>query len=230
MSFVKLLQGIGDRLGILETVPEAGTTTAAQIQTRSVSLRELTMEIRSGAIQCLADTPSELAVPFEKIYQAAGISQNPQDWTTERLKQVIESEPFRGQTREDAQKAILAILTAEGISAETIVKDAMARDQALDAFEVMARDKVKARIELRNERRLAAESRIKELEEECRALEKATEEDEARLNEWKRHKRARERELASIVSYIVDHKVITSEEEDRQEAEIRPQQFGISEQ
>ena len=62
MSFVKLLQGIGDRLGILETAPAAGSPAAMRIQTRSVSLRELTGEIKSGAVQALADAPAELAV------------------------------------------------------------------------------------------------------------------------------------------------------------------------
>ena len=38
--------------------------------------------------------------------------------------------------------------------------------------------------------------------------------DEEKWREWKKHKRARERELASMVGYIVDHPVITSDEED----------------
>jgi hypothetical protein len=214
MSFVKLLQGIGDRLGILETVPASGAPAAVRIETRSVSLRELTGEIKSGAVQSLADAPSELAVPFEKIYEAAGISQNPQDWTTDRLKQVIEGEPCRNKPREEAQRAILAILNSAGIAAEMIVKDAIARDQALDAYETVAREKMKARIEMRKKHLSAAESRIKDLQEECRTLEKAMKDDEDKFKGWKRNKRARERELASIVSYIVDHKVITSEEEE----------------
>ena len=90
----------------------------------------------------------------------------------------------------------------------------MARDQALDAYEIFARDKMQSRMETRKKRLIAAESRIRDLQEECRTLEKAMKEDEEKWNEWKRNKRARERELASIVSYIVDHKVITSEEEE----------------
>ena len=138
MSFVKLLQGIGDRLGILETVPAAGTGETVRIRTRAVSLRDLKAEIRPGAVASLADEPAELAVPFEEIFSAAGLSANPQDWTTDRLKRVIESGDFRGMPRAAVQKAVLVLLESEGVAAEAIVKDAMARDQAMDAYEAAA--------------------------------------------------------------------------------------------
>jgi hypothetical protein len=215
MSFVKFLQGIGDRLGILETVPVAGTPATVRIQTRSVSLRDLSGEIKSGAVQSLAEAPAELAAPFEKIYEVAGISANPQAWTTDRLKQFIEGEPCRGKPREEVQKSVLARLNSDGVSAEVIVKDAIARDQALDAYETFAREKMQARMETCKKRRFSAESRIRDLQEECRMLEKVMKDDESEWNEWKKKKRARERELASIVSYIVDRKVITSDEEDQ---------------
>ena len=214
MSFVRFLQGIGDRLGILETAPADGSRAAVRIQTRSVSLHELTGEIKSSAVQSLADAPAELAVPFERIFEAAGISANPQDWTTDRLKQVLADEPCRNKPRAEAQKAVLALLNSAGISPEIIVKDAMARDQALDAYETFARDKMQSRMETRKKKLFAAESRMRDLQEECRTLEKTMKDDEEKWHEWKRHKRARERELASIVSYIVDHKVITSEEQE----------------
>jgi hypothetical protein len=214
MSFLKLLQGIGDRLGILETSPSTGAPAAVRIQTRSVSLRELTGETRPGAVEVLAGSTPELAVPFEKIFEAAGVSANPQDWTIERLKRVIEDESHRNKPREDVQKAVLALLMSEGVAAEVIVKDAMARDHAMDAYEAVARARIEARKENCKRRLSAAESRILELQEECRALEKTMRDDQARWDEWRKHKRERERELASIVGYIVDHKVITSEDQE----------------
>jgi hypothetical protein len=214
MSFVKFLQGIGDRLGILETAPAGGSPAAVRIQTRSVSLHELTGEIKSGAVQSLADAPAELGVSFERIFEAAGISANPEDWTTDRLKQVLDGEPYRDKPRAEAQKAVLELLNSAGISPEIIVKDAMARDRALDAYEIFVRDKMQSRMAMRKKKLMEAESRIRDLQEECRTLEKAMKEDEEKWNEWKRNKRARERELASIVSYIVDHKVITLEEQE----------------
>jgi hypothetical protein len=64
MTFFKFLQGIGDRLGILETISLPDSAQATRIQTRSVSLRELAIELRSGENGDLADAPAELAVPY----------------------------------------------------------------------------------------------------------------------------------------------------------------------
>jgi hypothetical protein len=214
MSLMKLLRGIGDRLGILETVSAPDSPATARIRTRSVSLRELTGEIQSGAVESLAKSPSELEVPFEKIFESAGITANSQHWTADRLKLVIEGEHFGDKPREEVQKAVLERLRSEGIAAEVIVKDAMMRDRAMDAYEVAAREKMLARTESCKTRLAAAESRIRELQEECRAMEEAMKNDEARWSAWKKHKRAKERELASILSYIVDHQVITSDEQD----------------
>ncbi len=222
MSFMKLLQGIGDKLGILEAVSVPGNSETVRIQTRTVSLRALTAEVKPGVARILADTPAELATSFDEIFKAAGISANPMAWTSDRLKQAIESGELRNKPREEAQKTILALLKAEGVSPEGILKDAIARDQAMDAFEGRAREKMRARQEACRACISAAESRIRELTEECAALEQSLNDDQARWDEWKRQKRARERELASVVSYIVDHRVITSEE-DQESGPIRSQ-------
>lgn len=215
MSFVKFLQGIGDRLGILETVEIPGTPPTARIQTRSVSLRELASEIRSGEIRALADSPTELSVPFDKIYETAGISSNPQDWTIERLKQVLTSEPLKNKPREEVQRSVLDLLNSEGVPVEKIVKDAMARDQAMDSFEVFAREKMQARMETCKYKKMEIESRICDLQEENNTLEMALKADEEKWREWRKHKRAREQELATLISYIVNHTVITLDDEDR---------------
>jgi hypothetical protein len=214
MSFVKLLQGIGDRLGILETVAVPGATPAARIQTRSVSLRELASEIKSGEVRILADSPAELSVPFEKIYETAGISSNPQDWTIERLKQVLSNESLKDKPREEVQRSVLGLLNSEGVPVEKIVKDAMARDQAIDSFEAFVREKMQARMETCKRKQMEIESRIQDLQEESKALEKSLKADEEKWHEWKKHKRAREQELATLVGYIVDHSVITFDDED----------------
>jgi hypothetical protein len=215
MSFVKFLQGIGDRLGILERVEVPGTPPTARIQTRSISLRELASAIKSDEIRTLADSPTELSVPFEKIYETAGISSNPQDWTIERLKQVLSGESLKNKPREEVQKSVLDLLNSEGVPVEKIVKDAVARDQALDSFETFVREKMQIRMETCKNRKMELESRIRDLQEENRALEKALKADEEKWREWRMQKRAREQELATLVGCVVDHIVITLDNEDR---------------
>jgi len=213
MTFFKLLQGIGDRLGILETTSNPESALVSRIQTRSVSLRELASEIRSIEVRDLADGPAELMIPFEKIFEAAGISSKPENWTIDRLKGVVENESFKQKPREEVQRRVLELLASEGVSTETLIKDAIARDQALDSFQSRADEKMHERRQSCKNRLLEIEQQIKDLEAERGTLEESLKAEEDKWREWKKKKRANERELASLTSYIVDHPVITMDEE-----------------
>jgi hypothetical protein len=214
MSIFKFLQGIGDRLGILESVPRPGAVPDTKIQTRIVSLRELEREIRSGEVQALADSTSELAVPFQRIYEAAGISLNPEEWTLDRLKQIIQRETGLKKTREEIQKTVLDLLKSEGVSTEILVKDAIARDRALDAFETNAGDKMKGRTHAQKRRLLEIENQVKDLQDESARISENLKADEEKWRRWRMDKRAQERELASIAGYLVDRQVVTIDEDE----------------
>jgi hypothetical protein len=214
MSLFKFLQGIGGRIGILEAVNGPEITQEIIIQTRSVTLQELASEIKSQEVRALAESPSELSVPFETIFETAGISSNPNDWTIERLRQWIASEPLAGKPRDEVQKTILNQLNSEGVPIETIIKDAIARDQALDSFEACIRDKMKARSDWHRNRMLEIEAQINDLQQERLQLESKRGNDEMCWREWRKQKQMRERDLAAIASYIVDHPVITMDDED----------------
>jgi hypothetical protein len=213
MSFVKFLQGIGDRLGILETISVSSPTEAVRIQTRIVTLQELAGEIRSGEVCALADSPAELGISFDEIFKTAGIASNPENWTIDRLKRLIAGAPFKNLAHEEIQKKVLDLLSSEGVSAEVIVKDAMARDQALDSFEACVSEKMRERREAYKKRSLEIELQINDLQAERARLGEQMERDEAAWREWKKLKRAHERELASLASYIIDHPVITTDDD-----------------
>jgi hypothetical protein len=212
MSFLKFLEGIGDKLGILESVQTPESKPATRIQTRSVSLRELASEIRSGEVRTLADSPAELSIPFEEIYAAAGISSKSEDWTIDRLKRVIASENGKQKSRNAVQKAVLEHLGSEGVHAEMLVKDAIARDQALDAFESRVDEKMRDRNQACKRRLLELETQIKDLREESAKIEEGLKADDGKWSEWKRRKREYERELAETAGYIVDYPVVTTDE------------------
>ena len=213
MTFFKLLQGIGDRLGILETTSNPESAPVSRIQTRSVSLRELASEIRSVEVHDLADGPAELTIPFEKIFEAAGISSKPENWTIDRLKGIVENESCKQKPREEVQRKVLDLLASEGVSTETLIKDAIARDQALDSFQSRADEKMHERRQSCKNRLLEIEQQIKDLEAERGKLEESLKAEEDKWREWRKKKRANERELAFLASYIVDHPVITMDEE-----------------
>ena len=208
-----MIQSVGGRLGIIEK-PEAGKAAAqpAKIQTRSVTLEQLKTEIRAEEVRALAEAPAELTVPFEKIYETAGLPKLSSGWSIDRLRQLLEMESFKGQPREAMQSRILETLSKDRVDAEDLVKDAVARDQALDAFEKFAERKMRDRLALHERELSEVEAKIAELHKESSRLRQLAEADGRSWGDWLKRKRAHERELARVVSHLVDRPVITTDE------------------
>jgi len=112
------------------------------------------------------------------------------------------------------QKMILEILASEKVDVEDLVKDAVSRDQALDAFEKSVERKMADRIAA-NEHELAmTKARIEDLRKESARLEGLIGADTEKWREWRRKKRSHEMDLARAVSYLIDRDVITTGAED----------------
>jgi hypothetical protein len=213
MGMMELLQTLGDKLGILEVARGQTTQSPAKIRTRTVTLAELTTVIRSEEVKALADQPAELTLPFDNIFEKAGLKIGTAVWTVEKLRQVLQSEEFSGLEREALQKRILEDLRAANVSAEDIVKDAIARDKVLDSFESYARKKME-------DRRAAQERKISELEEKVRQLQgelsqvqEKRKTDEQTWGDWRRKKKANEQDMAWAIGFLIDHPVITITDE-----------------
>ena len=213
MNLIELLRAVGDRLGIVEMRPATSAAPCAKIQTRTISLKDLLTEIRQDEVRVLAELPAELSIPFEQIFATAGVKAAAHGWTVERLKQVLQTEAHQPKDRVEAQKAILNLLANENVSVEEVVKDAVARDQALDAFEVFVREKMERRIAARLRKRSELESRIRTLQEELDRLQGEAAQDEERWRQWQHNKKAMEQELAWAVGYLIDRPVITTTDE-----------------
>ncbi len=214
MSFLDLLQNLGDRLGILEASSGPAAQPAAKIQTRTVTLAELTTEISREEVRALADLPAELTVTFEMVFESAGVHAPVHGWTVDRLGQLLQTDALKDKDREAAQKAILGILNTEKVPVEDIVRDAISRDQALDSFEAFARRKMEDRMAAREHKVAEIKAQIKNLQSELNTIEESGRADEEKWREWRRQKRARERDLATSVSYLIDRQVITTDTED----------------
>ena len=212
MTLFELLQSVGDRLGIIEKeAPRTVSEPHPKIRTRVVTLANLKTEIKTDEVRALAETPAELAVPFEKIFETAGLPSLPSGWSIERLHKLLDTAPFRDQPRETVQKKILDILASEKVAVEDLVKDAVSRDQALDAFEKSVERKMADRIAA-NEHALAeAKARIDDLRRESVRLEQMIAADTGKWREWRQKKRGKERDLARTVSYLIDREVITTD-------------------
>jgi hypothetical protein len=215
MYLLELLQSVGDRLGIIE---KEGSRRASgshrKIRTRVVTLADLKSEIKTEEVRALADTPAELAVPFEKIFETAGLPSLPSGWNIDRLSKLLGTAPFRDQPRETVQRMILEILASEKVNVEDLVKDAVSRDQALDAFEKSVERRMADRIAASEHELAETKARIDDFRRECVRLEGMIAAETDKWREWRGKKRSHERDLARTVSYLIGREVITTDADD----------------
>jgi hypothetical protein len=197
-----MLRTLGGRLGILELSKTSQPSAPAKVETRTVTLSQLIMTIRITNVRDLADLPSELSIPFQDVFSAAGITAPPEAWTVDRLLEFLNTERIRNMDRADAQRETLAMLAAEKADAAEIVKDAISRDQALDAFEDFVMKK-------RQSWQTKKKELLEELKEQQRRIEQEIENEEKKWTEWRRLKHQRELDMARAVGYLIEQQVIS---------------------
>jgi flagellar motility protein MotE (MotC chaperone) len=207
MNLLDMLRRLGDRLGLLELAPDPEQPSSpVKVQTRSITLEELIMTIQIMEVRELAAQPAELLVSFDKIFEAAGIQAPTNGWTVDRLLNFLSTERIRHMNHDEAQRETLNTLAAEKVDAADVVKDAISRDRALDAFEESV---VKKRQQWQTERTKL----LAQLKERQRQLEQEIDAEEKKWREWRRQKRQRELDMARAVGYLIDKPVISIGEE-----------------
>jgi hypothetical protein len=212
MSVFDLLQTVGGKLGILEAQQKSASGEPQKIVTRTVTLDELKSEIDAEDVRALADLPAEFTIAFEKIFEAAGVTPPAQGWSLSRLKDALRSDRFKNREFAAAQKDLLDLLSADRVAAEDLVKEAVAQDQALDAFETFVRRKVDGHIATAARRVAEIDARIAALNAERAGLKERTQIEQDKLRDWCKRKRAHERELASAVGYLTERPVISTDD------------------
>lgn len=207
MDLIGILRKLGDRIGIIEmSSAEKQTAAPAKIQTRTITLSELMMTIQISEVHELAESPADLSVAFADIFKAAGHNAEKTAWTVERLQEFLNSDRIRKLSRDDIQRATLQKLKEENVDAADIVKDAIFRDQALDAFEESASRK-------RKRWRADQEQLLSDLSARMKQVEKEIAAEEERWKDWRGQKRQRERDMAYAVGFLIDRPVISIDNE-----------------
>jgi hypothetical protein len=203
MGLLAKLQALGCHLKLVQVVPRTSTT-PEKIETRSVTLQELTTELKADNVRILAESPIELAIAFEKIFATAGIARQSEDWTIERLNEMLRTAPYCMMDSRSLQAAVLERLAADHVAAEDIVKDALAKDQALDAFETFVSKKMKDRTAARQLRLAEIEKQIGTLERERTRLQQEERQEPLRVAEWQTRKQAYEKDIQETVDFLMN--------------------------
>jgi hypothetical protein len=221
MGLKDRLRKLGGKLGVLqvitqpETAPGAAPAPAsasggpAKIATRSVTLDDLIGELRQTEVRALSELPAELSVSFEKVFETAGIRSEAQAWTVERLTKLLRSDAYKKLDRAAAQKVIAGLIAAEHASVEDVVRDAVARDNAIDAFEIFAKAKLDERGKLRKQKLAELDDRARDLREQMARLRQEAVHDRERWREFMARKIACEKEMAWAVGFVLDRPVVS---------------------
>lgn len=213
MSLFVILQRVGGRLGLMSVVapaPGPAVQTPAKVATRSVPLAELLGEVKSRQLGRLAAGEAWLAVPKAKIHAQAGVVEGglSAPAVAERLRQ-----PDLVQLpREAAQVALLNELARAKVRVEDVVRDAVARDQAMDAFAEQVRVRLAKARGIRRRRREEIAAAQRQLAAEDATLAAADERDDRAWAQWWQAKLTDERELAWTLAHLVDLPAISVDE------------------
>jgi hypothetical protein len=208
MKLFEQLRALGTRLKIIQAVEAQGKKPPRRVTTRMVSLDTLRTELQAADVEALAQLPAEISVEFSRLFEASGIKGDCV-WTVEYLSGLLSTPQFKGMDRAAAQKALVALMAAEKTDPEILVKDAIARDRALDAYEDFIRRKVADRAAARDRELAAVQAKIARLTDERSRIEEEARLDAKRLRQWLRKKSAYERDMARAVSYLIEGEIVT---------------------
>ncbi|MDQ7779174.1 MAG: hypothetical protein RDV41_05640 [Planctomycetota bacterium] len=175
-------------------------------------------DIVAGTPKPTFDRPIEKSkgsqgVSFAQIFDAAGIKTPAHGFTVYKVGEMLASDRLTSMTPETKAAAVLVALEAAGAKLEDVIRDAVARDKALDAFEEF------------QERRLAdlrktKEEENKKLKEEVKTFvnqkriqfkknKQAIESLDLEIVSWKDDKRKEEDKLHRVVGHFVAQNPIT---------------------
>lgn len=167
-----------------------------------------------------AETPAPTsAVPatvssFDDVYAEAGVQPPAHGYGVDKVAEMLQSSRLATLARDVRATAVLAALEAAGVDVRDLVRDAVKRDAALDAFEAakdqelkQLREQTEARVQSLNQEleRIVAEKRA-----EIEGLKQASDAAAEAFAALQNRKRREEERLFEVVSHFVAENPITT--------------------
>jgi hypothetical protein len=212
MSVLNSITGMATKLGLIKVANVENVAEPTRITTRTISLKDLTKELRQTEVNTLAAGPAEMDVPFDQVFAAAGIqpiSVEGERWSIDTLYRMVVSAPYKDLPRDQAQPTILAALATKKIDVKDLVKDAMGRDKAIDAYGAQVFQKLVERRRARTQTKAALQNQIAGLQAKLAGLDEEGMAADRRWSEWWQRKLAYEREMALAVGFLLPEPIVT---------------------
>ena len=135
----------------------------------------------------------------EDIYRSAGIL-NLRGYGVHKVVEMLRNEHIRGLSNEMKRAAVLMALDAAGIAVDQVLRDAKARQEALDSYECDQREQVETGWSRKAEENRQIESELERIKEQYMARitrnQESMEREKATFNTWLTAKRQESRSIA----------------------------------
>jgi hypothetical protein len=149
-----------------------------------------------------------------EVYEAARIAAPAHGYTVLKVADMLQSEHLRALPPDVKRKSILVALDAAGVPVDEVVRDAVARDRALDTYEKVLEQHLeelraaKAAENTRLEGEIA--QRLAELRGQIDENNKQVSREQEELQAWRARKQREETTIAEAVSHFVTENPITT--------------------
>lgn len=153
-------------------------------------------------------------VDFHAIYDAVGIKSPAGNFDVYKVEQMLNSDHLKEMTRSVKKNAVLVAVEAAGVSIDDVVKDAVQRDRALDAYETVEEKSVQQLEKQKSEENMAIQEEIDRFLQEKRAIieanNQAVRNAKERFRDWQLRKQEEEQRIFDVVNYFLSPNPITT--------------------
>lgn len=164
----------------------------------------------TAKLQPSANGPAD----FSTIFDAVGIQPPAGGFDIYKVEEMLSSEHLKDMPTSVKKNAVLVALEAARVPIEDVIKDAVQRDRALDAFEKIERDAVDNLDLKKAEENKTIQDEIDQFLQEKRAIieanNKMVQESRERFKEWQLLKQQEEQRIFEIVAHFISPNPITT--------------------
>ncbi|OQY30035.1 MAG: hypothetical protein B6244_01890 [Candidatus Cloacimonetes bacterium 4572_55] len=160
------------------------------------------------------EVPNNEPVNFQAIYDAVGIQPVIGGFDVDKIETMLDSDLLKDLSSSVKRNAILVSLEAANVPIEEVIKDAIQRDRALDAYEKVEEKSV-THIEMEKmDENAAIQEEIDQFLEEKRKIIEANNEmvrsAKENFSDWVLRKQQEEQRIYEVVSYFISPNPIST--------------------
>jgi hypothetical protein len=216
LEFLKMVAAGAGIIQILDEPPASPENAAPAPGPVTVSLDDLIEQKNAEDLARSVEAP-ELALEFTAIYKALKVTPALHGWDIDKMLELLGSAPAGCQGRGALKKYVLDLLARNNIPSQDIIKDAVSRDRALDAYEHFVFKQRCMRQDRRNAKVASLKAQVEECQRAMAAIEAAEAGDAAAFAAWLEKKIAKEEQLVDVVSLLTPEPVISIGQVTREE-------------